>query len=49
MFPINMSLLETTKAKMCGHGKYPSVTSNNSNTIVAVHNSDIGSTLKTRV
>ena len=49
MFPINVPLLETTKAKLCGHGKYPSVTMNNSNTIVAVHNSDIGSTLKCRV
>ena len=39
----------TTKAKLCGYGRYPSVTLNNRNTVVAVHNSDIGSTLKSRV
>ena len=49
MPPMNVPQLETTKAKMCGHGNYPSVTLNNSNTIVAVHNSEVGSTLKSRV
>ena len=46
---MNVPLLETTRAEMCGHGKYPSVTLNNSSTIVAVHNSDVGSTLKCRI
>ena len=49
MPPISVPLLETTKAKMCGHGRYPSVTLNNSNIVVTVHNSDIGSTLRSRV
>ena len=49
MPPISVPLLETTKAKMCGYGRYPSVTLNNSNIVVAVHNSEVGSTLQCRV
>ena len=49
MPPMNVPLLENTKAKMCGYGRYPSVTLNNSNIVVAVHNSEVGSTLKSRV
>ena len=49
MPPISVPLLETTKAKMCGYGRYPSVTLNNSNIVVAVHNSEVGSTLKSCV
>ena len=46
---MNMPLLKTTKAKMCGYGRYPSVTLNNSNIVVTVHDSDIGSTLRSHV
>ena len=49
MPPMKVSLLENTKAKMCGYGRYPSVTLNNSNIVVAVCNSEVGSTLKSRV
>ena len=49
MPPMNVPLLENTKANMCGYGRYPSVTLNNSNIVVAVHNSEVGSTLKSRV
>ena len=41
MPPTNVPLLENTKAKMCGYGRYPSVTSNNSNIVVAVCNSEV--------
>ena len=49
MPPMDVPLLENTKAQMCGYGRYPSVTLNNSNIVVAVCNSEVGSTLKSRV
>ena len=49
MPPMKVPLLENTKAKMCGYGRYPSVTLNNRNIVVAVCNSEVGSTLKSRV
>ena len=45
----NVPLLENTSAKMCGYGRYPSVTLNNSDIVVTVCNSEFGSMLKSRV
>ena len=45
---MSVPLLETTKAKMWGHGRYPSISLNN-NMVVAVGNSEGGRTLRSRV